>query len=234
MGDARALPGAGAEAAMLRSALLVATLLALSVPAGANAADTSAPAERDAAIAGLKARAPERRAEAIVWFAQNGLPADDEQVLPRLVDDDPFVRALADRALWAMWGRSGDAAVDALMERGAAEVAEGRYDDAIATYGEVIRRKPAFAEGWNKRATVHFLAGDLARSLADCDQVMKRNPHHYGALSGYGQIYFRQQRYDKAIEAWRRALELNPNLGNLEDGIEAAQRLRAQARKDSV
>jgi len=230
----RAGSRAATEAAMLLPVLLVATVLALPAPARADAPGSDTRAGRDAAIAGLKAGSPERRAEAIVWFAHNGLPADDEEVLPRLADDDPFVRALADRAVWMMWGRSGDPAIDALMERGAGEVAAGRYEAAIATYGEVIRRDPSFAEGWNKRATVYFLAGDDARSLADCDQVMKRNPHHYGALSGYGHIYFRQQRYDKAIDAWRRALAINPNLESLEDGIRAAERLRAQARKDSV
>lgn len=216
--------------AMMRIALSI-VLVAL---ASTGLADDRGRAERGAAIAGLTAPSPERRAEAIVWFARNGLPADDEHVLPRLADEDPFVRALADRAIWTMWSRSGDPKVDELMERGAAEVAAGRYDAAIATYGEVIRRKPAFAEGWNKRATVRFLAGDDARSLADCDEVMKRNPHHYGALSGYGQIYFRQQRYEKAIESWRRALELNPNLESLQDAIGEAERLRAQTRRNSA
>ena len=50
-----------------------------------------------------------------------------------------------------------------------------------------------------------FLAGDFKRSLADCDQVMKRNPHHFGALAGYGQIYFQLKQYEKAIEYYERA-----------------------------
>jgi tetratricopeptide (TPR) repeat protein len=133
-----------------------------------------------------------------------------------------------------LWSRSGDAEVDALMERGQDEVASRDFDAAVATYSEVIRRKPAFAEGWNKRATVHYLAGDLTRSLADCDEVMKRKPRHFGALSGYGQIYFQQERYDKAIEFWRRALEANPNMEGLEANIETAERLRARLRRDQV
>lgn len=216
---------------MLRSALSIVLLFA----ASAGLAQERGPGgERDAAIVALTAPAPGRRAEAIVWFARNGLPADDEHLLPRLSDDDPFLRALADRAIWAVWSRSGDPAIDALMERGAGEVGSGRYDEAIATYGEVIRRRPDFAEGWNKRATARYLAGDDTKSLADCDEVMKRNRNHYGALSGYGQIWFRQQRYDKAIASWRRALEINPNLEGLAEAIEAAERLRDQARPNSA
>ncbi len=218
---------------MLRIAVVFVAFLACA-GALAQGGDGAAAAARAEALAGLTdARIP-RRVEAIAWFAQNGVASDDVLVYPRLADDDRFVRGLAERALWALWSRSGDAAVDELMERGLGEVASHDYDAALATYSEVIRRKPGFAEGWNKRATVHFLAGDFTRSLADCDQVMKRNPRHFGALSGYGQIYFQQQRYDKAIEYWRRALEVNPNLEGLESNIDIAERLRSRMRQDQV
>ena len=65
----------------------------------------------------------------------------------------------------------------------------GRYGEAIALLNEIVAKKPEFAEGWNRRATVHYLAGDLQESIADCDEVLKRNPGHFGALSGLGQIY---------------------------------------------
>ena len=54
---------------------------------------------------------------------------------------------------------------------------------AVDTFTEMIRRQPEFAEGWNKRATVYYLLGEYQKSLADCDEVMKRNPYHFGALS---------------------------------------------------
>jgi tetratricopeptide (TPR) repeat protein len=221
-------------AGMLRSVLLVVALVA---GPGAWAQGADAPAagrERTEAIAGLTDAAIARRVESVVWLARNGTAADDVHLYPRLTDVDPRVRDLAERVLWVLWSRSGDAEVDALMERGQDEVASRDFDAAVATYSEVIRRKPAFAEGWNKRATVHYLAGDLTRSLADCDEVMKRKPRHFGALSGYGQIYFQQERYDKAIEFWRRALEANPNMEGLEANIETAERLRARLRRDQV
>jgi tetratricopeptide (TPR) repeat protein len=98
----------------------------------------------------------------------------------------------------------------------------------------VIKRKPAFAEGWNKRATVLFLARDYKHSLADCDQVIKRKPNHFGALARYEQIYFRLEQYDKAIGHWKRALEVNPNMTGVEDGIEAAEKLLAAQRRNST
>jgi tetratricopeptide (TPR) repeat protein len=202
-----------------------------------GAAAAAAPADKDddraQALAGLDAASVEQRAAAVIWFAQNGGSADDKLVLPRLGDDDPMVRELAERGMWMLWSRSGDEAVDALMTKGQRELGARDFAGAIATYSEIIRRKPEFAEGWNKRATAYFLNDELKRSLADCDQVMKRNPYHFGALSGYGQIYFQQKQYDKAIEYWERALKVNPNLG-LAANIEVARKMLGESRKSST
>ena len=167
-----------------------------------------------------------------MWIAANGTAADERLLRPRLADESAVVRELAERGLWILWNRSGDPAIDALMERGAAQVQARQLADAIATYSEVVRRNPGFAEGWNRRATAHFLARDFKRSLADCDQVMKRNPYHFGALAGYGQIHFELEQYDKAIVFWRRALEVNPNLVGIEEGIELAAKLLEKKRRN--
>jgi tetratricopeptide (TPR) repeat protein len=151
--------------------------------------------------------------------------ADQPLLLERLRDDDEDVRGYAEQGLWLLWMRSGDDAIDRALAEGSALMAAGRLPEAIAVFSEIIRRRPAFAEGWNKRATAYFLAGDFRRSLADCDQVIKRNPAHFGALSGYGQIYFRLEQFDKAIEYWRRALRVNPNMSGLRMNIEGAEQL---------
>ena len=197
-------------------------------------AQPTAYANRAQAVQALDDTVAERRASAVVWFAQNGAISDDKLLLPHLGDDNDVVRELTEQAMWVLWSRSGDKAVDALMAKGIEQMQARDMSAAIATFSEVIKRKPQFAEGWNKRATALFLAGDLDKSLADCDQVLKRNPYHFGALSGYGQIYFQQKRYDKAIEYWTRAMKVNPNLSGLAANIEAARRLRDEAQKNSV
>ena len=120
------------------------------------------------------------------------------------------------------------------MARGADQMQAQRFKEAITTYSEVIRRIPAFAEGWNRRATVLYLAGEYQKSLADCDEVMKRNPQHFGALAGYGQIYFKLERYDKAIEYWRRALEVNPNMTGVEINIKDAEQLLDEKQRRTI
>ena len=170
----------------------------------------------------------------MTWIANHGTQADGEVLARRLADESPVVRGVAEHGLWLLWHRSGDQAVDKLMAKGAEQMEARRFKEAIATYSEVIRRKPAFAEGWNRRATAFFLAGDYRKSLADCDQVIKRNPQHFGALAGYGQIYFKLERYDKAIEYWQRALEVNPNMVGVAISIKGAEQLLAEKRKRMI
>ena len=109
-----------------------------------------------------------------------------------------------------------------------------RHERAIEIFSDVIRRKPGFAEGWNKRATAYFLSGEMRKSLADCDEVMKRNPQHFGALSGYGQIYVHLEEYDKAIAHFRRAVAVNPNLTNLEQVIRELEELARDKRGRAI
>jgi len=211
------------------SALTAALILCVTPAAGAQDGTFS---NRSEALKALTARDPARRAEAIVWIAEHGVPSDEAALRLRLKDDNPSVRHYAEQALWVLWSHSGDEAVDALLETGVEQMQAQQFRAAIATFSEVIRRKPSFAEGWNKRATVLFLAGDLRKSLADCEEVMKRNPNHFGALAGYGQIYFQLEQYEKAIEYWKRALKVNPNMEGVEAGIKNAEELLTERRKD--
>jgi tetratricopeptide (TPR) repeat protein len=201
--------------------LLAALLTAAASPAFPQ------PATREQALGALASADAARRAEAVVWLANRGAMADARLLHERLRDESAFVRGYAERGLWLLWGRSGDAEIDRLMARGTAEQQAGQFVEAIRTYTEVISRKPDFAEGWNRRATVYYLAGDLNSSIADCDEVLKRNPGHFGALAGLGQIYIYMQNFPEALKWLRRALEVNPNMLGVEFQIrEIEERLR--------
>lgn len=193
-----------------------------------------APATREEALAALDDPRTEQRAEGVVWIANHGGMQDQPLLLKRLHDESAFVREFAERGLWLLWARSGEAEIDRLMAAGVEQMQAGRHPEAVATFTEVIRRKPDFAEGWNKRATVHYLAGDYRKSLADCGEVVKRNPSHFGALSGYGQVYFRLEDYDQAIRWWKRALRVNPNMTGVEINIKGTEELVKKRRGRAV
>jgi tetratricopeptide (TPR) repeat protein len=205
-------------------------LLASALTVLAPCAFPAPPASHAEALSALANPETTLRLEAIVWLANYGTMADATRLHERLRDESAIVRDYAEQGLWALWSRSGDKAIDELMARGVEEMQAGKLEAAIATFAEVVKRRPDFAEGWNKRATVYYLAGDYRRSIADCDEVLKRNPAHFGALSGLGQIYFQMERYDDALAWLRKALEVNPNMVGVEFNIKRIESLQKERR----
>jgi len=180
-----------------------------------------------------QAEAPLRR-QAAGRLGEVGVMADTAVLLQALRDTDAETRALAEQALWQIWGRSGDVRVDRLYRSGVAQMKHGDLRQGISTFSRIIGLKPAFAEGWNKRATLYFLAGEYAKSLADCAEVIRRNPNHFGALAGYGQIYLKLEDYERSLEYFKRAVEVNPNMEGVWLNIRLLEQLLEQRHKDMV
>jgi tetratricopeptide (TPR) repeat protein len=194
----------------------------------------AAPAEQGALLTALRDGTPEERRAAAERLGEVGDQGAEAGLVQALRDGDPGVRAQAHGALWAIWHRSGDEAIDALLAQGIALMEAGRLPEAIAVFTEVIARAPDFAEGWNKRATARYLAGDLDRSLADCHEVVRRNPIHFGALSGFGLIYLRKHDLPRAAEYFEKALAVNPNLVQIEAMLEQIREVLRQHRQQII
>lgn len=214
-----------------RLAILLAAVLTLTL---APPSAFPEPASRAEALAALRSPDAAARAEAVVWIANRGTMEDAELLHARLRDESTLVRSYAEQGLWLLWARSGDGAIDALMARGGEAMQAGRLEEAIATFTSVIQAKPQFAEGWNKRATAYYLAGKLPESIADCGEVLKRNPKHFGALSGMGQIHVQLENFHEALDWFRRALQVNPNMIGVEMNIRQIEERLEEKRRNST
>jgi tetratricopeptide (TPR) repeat protein len=188
--------------------------------AGLSTADAADPSSREEALAELYSPDAALRREGVDGLARLGQSADADLVLEALYDADPEVRAHAEGAVWQLWSRSGDPEVDTLLKSGIRHMDDGQMGQAVEIFTRITERQPDFAEGWNKRATAYYLMGDYDQSLKDCDEVLKRNPQHFGALSGYGLIYVKRGDLEHALEYFQRALEINPNMESVEQTIE--------------
>jgi tetratricopeptide (TPR) repeat protein len=166
----------------------------------------------------------EERRRALQRLAEQGDTATVPQVAGALHDADPVVRKLAENALWSIWSRSGDEAVDELFKVGARLLAAGRAEQSVNVFTRVIERAPAFAEGWNKRATAYYHIGEYEKSLSDIDETLRRNPFHFGALSGAGLCLIELERYPQALSFFDRALRINPNLDGIQELMEAVEK----------
>ena len=130
--------------------------------------------------------------------------------------------SIIENAIQGVFLESGSASVDLLMSRGLDALSEDDHDKAFFYFDEAVRLMPAFAEGWNKRATVHFLRQNYAGALHDLEYVLRLEPRHYQAQAGLGILLEEFGDKKGALEAYRKALALNPWL---EDGKERVKAL---------
>lgn len=119
--------------------------------------------------------------------------------------------------IWALWLSSGSDTTDLLMNRVKVATDKKDLDLALRVLDSVVELKPDYVEGWNRRATIHFMKKDFGRSLADLRQVLAREPRHFAALSGLGMILQEIGQDKRALDAFRRALEVHPHLKRLPD-----------------
>lgn len=122
----------------------------------------------------------------------------------------PEAASSIERRIWEIWLESSDPAVESLMEDGVGAMNRGDYGAALETFDQMVVLAPEFAEAWNKRATVHYVLGNLHESLADIDATLKLEPHHFGALSGRGLVYVKLGDYEQALSAFEDALDVSP------------------------
>jgi len=136
-----------------------------------------------------------------------------------------------EREIWAIWTRyPDDQAINRQMDKAINIMNAGRLDVAEAMFSAIISREPAFAEAWNKRATVRFFRGDDSGSADDILQVIKLEPRHFGALLGLGMIKVRAGDLQGALQAYRAAQRINPFLPHIETIIsELRQELNGRA-----
>jgi tetratricopeptide (TPR) repeat protein len=192
------------------------------------------PAEQAALLERLRNGAVEERRIAAERLGEIGDDGATTALVQALRDPDSSVRSEAHDSLWAIWHRSGDPAIDSLLAQGIALMQAGRLPESVAVFSDVITRAPAFAEGWNKRATAYYLMGELDRSLADCEEVVKRNPVHFGALSGFGLIYLQKEDLPKAAEYFEKALAVDPTLAQVESVLGQIREMLRQRRQQSI
>ena len=112
--------------------------------------------------------------------------------------------------IWAEWRASGSATVDLMMQWADDAMKAKKFDIALDFLDQVVILEPDFAEGWNRRATVHFMMNDHAKSMSDIERTLRLEPRHFGALSGMAGILKASGHKKAALSAYRRVLDIYP------------------------
>jgi tetratricopeptide (TPR) repeat protein len=146
----------------------------------------------------------------------------EAEALELLRGDDPVRASRAESALWAMWCRSGRAELDAQLAKAVAAMERRDFGASERLLTALIEAAPDWAEAWNKRATVRYLATDYPGAIDDCRETLARTPHHFGALAGQGLCHMALQQYGPAATMFRRALEVHPHLEAVRQNLRSA------------
>ena len=123
------------------------------------------------------------------------------------------------RQIWREWTRSDSKTITLLMSWAARAMGHKEHAVAADLLDRVVVLAPDYAEGWNRRATVHFQREDYGKSLADIESTLALEPRHFGALSGLAVIMQRIGRDKKALETWYRILEIYPANKQAQDSV---------------
>jgi tetratricopeptide (TPR) repeat protein len=137
---------------------------------------------------------------------------------------DPVAAQTLEQAIWEQWTLLPEPAQRGLMFKGIGEMQNRDLAGAVVTFTKLIEIAPDLPEGWNKRATAHWLRGDYPASIKDICETLKREPRHFGALSGLGMIRAEMGENGRAVAAFEMAKKANPHIGGIDAEI---ARLRA-------
>jgi tetratricopeptide (TPR) repeat protein len=138
----------------------------------------------------------------------------------KIAPDEASAKAIEDR-IWAMWLPSGSDTCNLLMTRVKTAVDAEKLDLAIKLLDSVIELKPDYVEGWNRRATIFYMKKKYGLALADIRQVLAREPRHFGALAGLGTILQDIGEDKPALDAYRRALAVDPHLEGMAEKVKS-------------
>jgi tetratricopeptide (TPR) repeat protein len=141
-----------------------------------------------------------------------------------LIDDDRTVRILAENAIRQVWARGGSVEHCTQLARVTRLIAARQFDKAVNLATDLIQAAPHFAEAWNQRAFAYHALGQYEAAVHDCHEALEINPYHFIAAVGMGRSYLELHQPGPALECFRRALRLNPDLDGVRVQVEKLAR----------
>ncbi|ARQ00502.1 tetratricopeptide repeat protein [Pseudorhodoplanes sinuspersici] len=123
--------------------------------------------------------------------------------------------------IWSLWMISPSDTANLLMTRVRTAVGVKNLDLAVTLLDSIVMLRPDYVEAWNRRATINYMRKDYGPALEDIQQVLAREPRHFGALVGLGLIMQELGEDKRALEVYRKAIEINPHLPRIPDLIKS-------------
>lgn len=169
----------------------------------------------------------------LVLLPSNSFSDQTDPRLPGLFDElksavDAGKAAVVEQQIWEIWHTAPNEELQQLMRQGMDAMNQSDLAQARSIFDEMIELAPDYAEGWNKRATVHYLMLNLPASLADIAETLKREPRHFGAIAGRGLAHIRSNQLAEAAEAFEDVLTISPQNPGSQSNLDAIREALGQ------
>ena len=125
--------------------------------------------------------------------------------------------------IWEIWLQHPNADVQQLMIVGTQRMNDQRYAEAMVVFNRLTEIFPDYAEGWNKRATLHYVLGNLDASISDIEKTLELEPRHFGALSGLGMVFIQRKELSKAKKAFQDLIDVHPSSPGAKQNLELVE-----------
>jgi tetratricopeptide (TPR) repeat protein len=164
------------------------------------------------------------RRAAVLALGYMGDYSSNTTVGRALVDRDRGVRTIAENSIRDLWCRIGSRAQRQALRNVIRMNHSKKYHEAVELATELIHESPWIAEAWCQRGTAHYHLQNYDQAIRDCHQALEINPYHFAAAAGMGQCYLLLEDRVAALEAFRRALRLNPGMEEVRAQVVQLQR----------
>ena len=132
--------------------------------------------------------------------------------------------------IWKIWSthptkdRKGYRLTE-LLDQGSLLIDRRQLKKAYKIFSQIITADPEWSEAWNKRATTLYLMKKYESSLDDIIITLSLEPKHFGALTGQALNYIELKQYEKAIESYKKAQKIYPDINAAKKMIPQIQKL---------
>jgi tetratricopeptide (TPR) repeat protein len=110
-----------------------------------------------------------------------------------------------------LWLTTGSPTVTLLIQRANNAAKAKKNELALQFLDAAVDLAPDYAEAWNRRAFLHYQAGDVRRAVGDLRRALALDPNHFKALEGLGNIMRASGNDQGAFKAYERLIEVNPH-----------------------
>ncbi|MFT5304237.1 MAG: tetratricopeptide (TPR) repeat protein [Mariniblastus sp.] len=166
------------------------------------------------------------RRAAILAIGFLGDYSSNEIMGASLVDSDRAVRLLADHGIREIWQRQGNSAQRQSVQQLYRLISQSRMEEAIDAATCLINFNPKLGEAWNQRAIASCADGEFTAAIADCRETLNCNRFHFPAAIGMAHCFLQLDDPVSALEGFRLALRINPDLEGVRSHIAHLEKTR--------